>query len=650
MGIKKNFKLCFAVIAMVCLAQVAFAANVVDVNMNKKIVPRSSCEQAGSIALSFDDQTIMHEGDQINFLLNNNATVCGNVDFYLKLTDTNKGVGGGNDATGIGDDANQPVRTTQGNNDNFIVTFNGVAQADDSGIFTDTNYGDGSKVDFGFRVQATDGSQFVYMTLGWRALAALTNPTKAIYTFTADSSSSNTIKYNMDPNNQASKLIVQFFDEATNSMYLWEEANGSSAPNVYDDDIGDAGDEADNVLCLNLSNTGSATTVSAIPESKPLNSNYQLTFVGDYIITQIVSTVSYKVEAACKDNTCLEVAVVSGVDQELNSVAASGQFDFGDYTSGTCTDATADRWTSSGYCNSSSGALGNGILFYKDGSSFDQNDEFRVTMTLLVGTTQDYNYARFSATDVESAFYTGGSKSSSNANCSCSMTGISSSTSGASVTYVQAGGNNWNWYNPSSVATKNQTSKTAVFQINSEAQAAKGGILIDLDPVQLGIGKVSVGEKVYLNVNVQKLPCGTVASANICLAELISTCTDPASLAQLTFPFVTPASPDTSVDPFWSGICITNTSSDSVTVQLVFYDTEGGMGTFTDTLAAQGMIRTTFGAMVADTTKWTDGTTALNPQKYAFMRALSSKASSIDGAIFVGDTAGTYIHGYLPRK
>lgn len=581
--------------AVLGMAGLAFAANSVTLQSDKPITPKSACGQAGSISMVADNLTIIHEGDVIQFLLDDGATVCGNIDFYLELADEGE----------ESDFANTlaPVQATGGVNDLFDVTFAGTDFGPGIAL-TDA----GSVYSVGFRVQASDGSRFINMTLARRH--------DNIGTVSVVSTANTTIQY--VGNSAENLLTIKLFDGNDLAAYFFEPADRTNAPTVYDDDIADAGDEADNILCTNTLNFNSSL-LHAIPDSNPTDNQFQINFLGDYIIQQLVSSQDFKIEAACKDDICQLVAINSGVDQAGNDIPATGNFDFGDYDTGSCS-AVADRWTSTGYCTST--LIGNGLKIYKDGDTFDTGDQYRVTMTVRAGGSADATKALFTAAAPDQAFWTSDNEAD---NCDCDSAGLTT-TAAASTAWVAYGGTNLN----------DLTAIRGTYTV-ADAQNTMNTILLDLANVQLDLDNVAAGEKVYIDVTFEKLPCGAVATETICIAELTSSCPTTAAVtidgiafigdrsltnvlhgylgrlygcsatSSITFPYA----PGIDDAGFFTGMGISNTSTVAVNLSFALRDSAAGTATYapTDSLAAGAMWVNTLDAISADLV---DGTTPLD--------------------------------------
>jgi hypothetical protein len=279
------------------------------------------------------------------------------------------------------------------------------------------------------------------------------------------------------------------------------------------------------------------------------------------------------------------------LDQDGEVIDATGIFDFGNYDAGVCGDPTEDRWTSVGLCGSPT--LGNGILFSKTGDTFNNGDEFRVTMTVRVGATADPLEAIFSNNAVANYWTT----SNEQGNCSCSATSV----------VAQATGVGFAW---SGVA--DQTEIQADFLI-TPTEDGFGAILFDLPQIDVDVENVAAGQRVYLDVTIEKLPCGIVKSETICLAELIADCPAAAGAVtidgiafigdrqltnvlhgylgrmgnivpttNLTFPYV-PAINDPG---FFTGLVINNTSTSDADLMITVTDNAGGSASYSTSLNA----------------------------------------------------------------
>jgi hypothetical protein len=571
---KTIFTILVALLASFCMVGSAMAANSMTNNSDKPIEPKSTCSQAGSISGIFDINTILHEGDVIRYLLDDGVTVCGNIDYFLVLADW------GIDTLANG--VNDPVQSTNGAGAGFSTFEIGQAGA----ALGNAAIGGASAYQIGFLVQATDGARTVSLTVAKRQTGAGVGQ----FAVTANSvlATGFTIKYVETMADD--KLTVKLFDKNNALAFFFEPADRTAAPTIYDDDIQDAGDAADNVFCVNTS-LFSGSLVHAIPESRPVSNTYQLTFLGDFIVQQLVAAVNYAVSTACKDAICNLIPLVTSVDQLGNNVAATGKFDFGDYSAAAASFSTVDRWSSTGYCNPPGNTIGNGLLFYKDGALFELGDQYQITMTLRVGTTADADKIIFDAAAAETEWWT---TRGADSNCSTSAAPLATPSAGV-------------WAFVGTPAADLATVTRGTFTIGA-TELNKGAILLDLPAMTMTLANVVAGEKIYLDVAVAKLPCGgSIATATICLGELVATCptatnavidgiafigdralTDVlhgylgrlyalAANTTLFFPYA-PALDDAG---FFTGLSIANTGSGNVILTITLRDANGGTATYT---------------------------------------------------------------------
>ena len=579
---KKLFTLLVTAFAVIGLASAAFAANNCEMSSDKPNIPYSTCEQAGAITLNFDNQTQIHEGDNITLTLSQNVSVCGNIDYFLFLADE-----GGEGLTSLSTD---PVISTTGSasNDDIDTFYNGGLVAD-AAVITDgvDNYA------VGFLVQAVDGSRFINITLARRYLTSVAGP--PVGTVVVDDTTD--LEITFDPDDTNDQLIIKIFDEKSQPVFFFEEGDPVAFPNIYNDDIEDVGDESDNVLCIDtVTENFTGSYVYAIPASNPTTNPYQITFFGDYIVAQMVAAINFVIEEACKDDICRYVPTESGVDQEGSPIPATGIFDFGSYLPGVC-DLTQDRWTSAGYCDlyasGDANTYGNGIMIYREGDTFDNGDQYRISMTVRVGATADPTEVVFNNLGTNSFWTT----SNEQGNCSCSTTSVVANNTGVG----------WVWTDGTA------TSMYADFTVTA-AETGFGAILLDLAAATVDLDNVSPGQRVYLDVTLYKLPCGIVQSATICLSELIAACPSLTTAtvaidgiafigdrvlehvlhgylgrlpglvpgATLTYPYV-PAINDPG---FFTGFVVNNVGGSDVTLTITITDNVGGTATASMTLSS----------------------------------------------------------------
>jgi hypothetical protein len=600
---KTVFTVLVSILAVFFMAGFAMAANSVTIQSDKPIVARSDCGQAGSISALMDINTVLHEGDVIRFLLQDNATVCGAIDYFLEIADV------GNEV--IANGANDPIQTSANAAGSDFLIFSSGARVGAAAIVSNGATTAGSNVDVGFLVQAADNGTTITLTLAVRDQA---NNEVAV-----DSTSDLTVSYT--PANADDVLTIKLFDGNNNVNFFWEPADRVLFPAIYDEAITAATDVSDNVLCIDSTSVTQAL-VYAIPESRPVDNQYQLNFLGDYIVAQLVTAVTYEIDTACKDDICNLVNIGLAVDQQGDPIPATGTIDFGTYSTAAAAASAVDRWSSVNYCVGNT--IGNGILIYKDGDTFESGDIFQVTLTVRVGATADVDEIVFDNTGVTDYW------TSNNASANCD-------TDANPLTTVATAAPAWAF---SGTAPDTNTQLTATYSVTA-AEAGMNAIMLDLPTTTMDLVEVAAGQKVYVDVTLQKLPCGgAIASGTICIAELVDGCpaagtttidgiafvgdrmlsdvlhgylgrtyagTGNGANASLFFPYA-PALADAT---FFTGLAVAVTGSNDVILTVTFQDALGGTATYTTpTAVASG----TQWVQVLDslTSDLVDGATALD--------------------------------------
>jgi hypothetical protein len=626
---KTLFIILVSLFAVFTMVGTSMAANSVTMLSDKPIIPKSECGHGGNISLLFDADTIMHEGDVIRFLLSADTAVCGNINYFLSMADEG-------DET-ILNATDDPIQSTSAGGD-FTIFSNGTQVAGAAAIISNSAAGtlatEDSEVEVGFLVQATNGSRYITLTLGVRDLSGPAGQAGQVFT---QSSSDLTVTYN--PTNPDDELTIKLFDggsknNADGIADFWEK----DVDGLYLDDIADLEDYADNVLCIDTSSfTGSQ--VYAIPESRPANSDntYQLSFLGDYIIAQIVEGVTYTIEQACKDEICNLFDIGLSVNQAGEEIADTGDFDFGNYGAGT---PTADRWVSENYCTGPT--YGNGIIFYSE-DSFAEGEEYEITLTVRTGSTANPDVTYWLGATPEATYYT---NSNSESNCDVDAPAL-----------VASGAGGWNYLVDATRASGfDESVQTGTYTITA-AETVNNAIMIDLDDVRLDLTEVSAGEKVYVDVSVVKLPCGgAIQSATICLAELVDGCPGPVftgtnyidgicfigdrMLADVMHGYLArtntttdntssavffPYAPALNDDTFFTGIAITAIGTNDVNLTVTITDSAGGSASYTTTtpVPAGGQMVFTLDSLIDDLV---DGTTPLDLDENCSVRITAAAA------------------------
>jgi hypothetical protein len=630
----KLMKVLLTLVTVFAMTTAAYAANTITFKSDKPLMPDSTCGEAGAITLQFDDNTIIHEGDVIRFALSNGVTVCGNLDYYMVLAD---------DGIETLSDTNSPVSSTN-ESATITVTIGADTHTNGSDILDDT-----SQWDVGFRVQASDNSRYITLTLGRRVIETTNEDNFRFTTEYANTSRDMSIKFTCVDDEQAivklfHGLLAYNFAELSEKTVpagvdtaevYWEKTAGATIPLIYDNN--ELNDLKDNTLCVDTAtNDYAGDYVYAIPTSEPFggDSTYQQTFLGDYIVAQLIAQMEYVVEPSCKDDICNYIPTVGGVNQDNEEVPADGNFDFGTYsTSSADSTSIVDRWSSTGYCSSVGNTIGNGLKFYLSGDTFQENDQFRFTFTIRVGSSEDSDMVVWDAAAPSQALLTAYNSSS---NCDSDADPLNTTLRAADMS-------NGAW----GVWGGDDNTEMTAFRGTVTIQADEttfGAVLFDLPSATIDLDNASAGQKVYVDVVVEKLPCGTIVNETICLGELIADCPATAGSAKIdgiafigdraltnvlhgylgrvaaNNPSTTlgfPYAPSLDDADFFTGIAITNIGGAAGTVTFTLTDAAGGTATWDGgSLAAGNQLVTTLDAIKDSLV---NGTTALDTTKTVYI-------------------------------
>jgi hypothetical protein len=149
MKMKKFLVIMVSVMSVLAFTGSAFAVNQVYLKTTVPNIPKSYCEQAGSITQEFQDGAELEEGDIIQFTLSNLTSLCKDIDFYLVLATANQMYHTSN--------ARYPVTVSQAGL-NLLEIFTDATLATLDGNV-------GGLYDVGFLVRGTAGSQLITLEL-----------------------------------------------------------------------------------------------------------------------------------------------------------------------------------------------------------------------------------------------------------------------------------------------------------------------------------------------------------------------------------------------------------------------------------------------------------------------------------------------------
>lgn len=295
---KGIFTILAAVFMVLAFSAMAFAANQVFMKTTVPNIPKSTCYQAGTDTMEFDNLSVMAEGDVIQLTLNNKVTICKALNFFVTF-----------DATG-----GATVDTTGALP---------VSMSTAGGTITAASAGANQR---GFLVQGAMGSQIITLTL--REVISATGVLAPIVP-------ANTMTFIGAL--ATDKLIVKLFDGKGVGTWATSGIQKYNAVTVaYDTAIV----AEDNALCIDtLTQDYLGEYVENTPNSIPGLPANKLNFSGDYTIAHIMSAQTFAL-VTCKGATCGNIPLGTS-DQAVATCVAFDYETIGTGANGYCTNHTA---------------------------------------------------------------------------------------------------------------------------------------------------------------------------------------------------------------------------------------------------------------------------------------------------------------------
>jgi len=577
---KGIFTILAAVFMVLTFSAMALAANQVFLKTTVPNIPKSTCYQAGTDTMEFDSLTKIEDGDIIQFTLNNGVTICKAIDMFVTIA-PNTGV---LDTTG-----NLPVSTTAGS----VTPIVSAAQ-------------------WGFRVQAPADQQIITLTLrqvatGSGVLSAIVPGNIMQFTGTL----------------LTDKLVVKLFDGKAGTPTSADTFSTSGihkytvATTAYDTQIA----ASDNALCINTLTPVEymGEYVQNTPNSIPVAVIQKLNFSGDYTIAHIMTAQTYNL-VTCKGATC--GSIVLGKLGQTNSCTSFDYETIGT-TSGNpyCTDHTADT----------TNVPGNLPKFIIQTSQEFQNVPYTVTAEIRVNGVAGEHGVYWSAS---APLY----KTSDVTTCGTAV-GANSFTG---VTYLKADGSTPvttpHAAGANTCADVKTAEKAVSFKTAAQNLFIPGQFFFELNlpPFVYNFAEVNVGDVVSVHVTLSKATCGSF-SFDLCMGTFVAKC--PVDLTKLKATCILPFVPSlASGDTYWSGVAISNNSSNDGTVKLTAYKKDGTSATATVTIPSKKMVS----GFVYDTATfpWT-GTTPAGVPAYIQLDSTGFEVLDLNAFVFMSDSIST---------
>jgi hypothetical protein len=402
-------------------------------------------------------------------------------------------------------------------------------------------------------------------------------------------------------------LVLQLFDQSTTNVFV--DTDGDGFYGAYDGDgDDDAATAADNTLCIDVSQyTGEV--VKASMDSK----EDKFTFVpSDPQIAHIVTAQNFSL-FKCKGQDDWGYVEIASADQEGFSQTCN--FDY-ESTYGYC-----------GYDQDRMSFTGGRIIIQVDNRDLPSDP---MTLTLAINAAGVYWASR----GVGLAAYE-------TADDVCDNANAEDTTSYASTAYKSDGTTVVSSFDGLADCDVSSTDPQAkILKVSFTIPTGQKYLVIDLPKFAYDAVDVSDGEEVFVDVTLNKEPCGTIFSTTHKVAEFIDDCDVLSTESQrLLFPYFTQLGAG---DAWWEGLVVTNLSSNAANCTVTIYEADGDMGTWTlDPIPGLGQVAYDLSTVLGDVTS--SGTIG---DSRCWIRVNCDQ--SVDGFAFIGD--GTQAQGYLPRQ
>ncbi len=574
---KSIFTLFAAAFMVLAFSAMALAANQVNLKTTVPNIPKSTCYQAGTDTMVFDDGSTMEEGDVVTFTLNNNVTICKEINYFVTFAPT---------AGTLNVDGTQPVSAATAGAPTITAALAGTQ--------------------WGFLVKGPVGSQIITLTLrrvttGTGVLVGLTPGNLVNFTGAAPTD----------------KLVVKLFDGKTG---VWAESGiqkYSGVANTYNTAIL----AEDNALCINTLTPVEymGEYVQNTPNSVPVAVAQKLNFTGDYVIAHIMAAQTFNL-VTCKDATC--GSIVLGTSGQTSACTS---FNY----------ETIGANPGNPYCSDHTAYAAGGFLpkFIIQTSQEFQLVPYTVTAEIRVNGAAGEHGVYWSST--APAYATSDSTLCGTTVAETGFAGqtyykADGSTEVAPADLVGAGSNN--------CSAVKAAGKAVSFKTDAEAIFSAGDFFFELNlpPFVYNLAEVNPGDVVSVHVTLSKATCGSY-SFDLCMGTFVAKCSvDPTkTTGSCILPFVASLAAG---DTYWNGIAISNNSSTAGTVTLTAYKADNTTATATVSVPAKGIVS---GFVYDTTKfPWT-GTTPAGVPAYIQLQSTGFATPDLNAFVFMSDSIST---------
>jgi len=549
---KKLFTIMMALALVVGLSASAYAAYGVQLTLTAPSIAKKGCEKAGSITYSFTNGTILTQGDWWYFDLDQGATLCKAVDYFIYGTAANAAFVAGTDlitvvnenvqqvsfggaVTGIFSTGNAtigagntvldgPIKSVTGGT--IVVGPNGGAAAANSVVL---------------RVKGDAGSRRVYVYVYGLGDGVATAPLYSDIKFNITAGQIIALSLFNGYSYDGTAAGIANNAKTNNSAHIVRANTGSTT--VFGTLLPETSETGvpyvQNSLCINAENfTGNDVYIS-------LNSkNDFLTFSGDSKIAHVAEE-SLKLALCKTDGNTFPIATQGACGFDLNLNAS----------------------TYSAIC----GAAKNRIKLTST-SPFSGSEAYDI---VLESKTTGVYFSQHAEVK--------GLKSTEDA---CSAAGTAFTPAIKTTKNSNASGTSGVGF-PGSTCTVADTAKVNKIWTTGGAiknLSAYNALWFDMGALVYDTSLISAGTEVKILATLTKAPCGGSVSETFTLGSFVTTCpTSDGSGATLVYPFLPPMQ---GLGSWWGGFTITNMTAADGDVTFTFMEYDGDKATYKVTVKA----------------------------------------------------------------
>lgn len=610
---KKIVVMIAAIFAIFSLTGVAIAKNRVEVKVQSEpIQEKATCDKAGGFSFEFDSGTELIDGDQFTLDLDMGATLCNTIDIVLSP----QGDVVRDAVTGI---LVSPNGWTVVNVVPEVTPLSTETARLPSPVYytVDTNAGVNDTLSLNggvfFHIYGAATSPRVTLTVIGARDTGAGDLTPGSFTVGGD---------------PGDKLTVQFLDQKTNvnvtspnlqfkTLGAWK--NDTATATVTDYTV--AALIKETTYCINVSNFPGSKVETNIDSKddkfSAIPSNPQVAHIGSRLAMSFL---------ACKDRFCGFIKVGEPGDQATGFLGVP---------------CTAFNLDGSGYCDNAKGRS-NGIYIMNQSGLFDTTIEYQISLTILVnGVTSANGGVYFSNGSIGATAYTG-------------VTSNDCKTL-AGATPIVVGGTSGNMTPDSRIAGPTDCGVPVANRAVSLVTA--GAKFMPVNTRILGItmpsliydkSMIKAGDKVEVQVSLNKPPCGTLFAGTHCVGTF--GCDDVSNYQSLLFPYF--GKPAAAGGYFYNGMVITNLGTADGTVVFFLYEEDGDKFRIdvANKVKANNVYQTTLSKLVElGTVQMLAGSTGDNVPGNAKGYVVACTSFVSDGFALIGNATTGESTGYLPR-